>query len=238
VLASALPWHETGRPTSHTPWRSRLDRIDFYDGEDGDVLWLQPRHHRARWTDDQWLAFHEYKEELRDAKREEKRLFASEVHVKRQRHKEIKEERRAAVLLKKQNQQQQKRVLWSLRLKQQPVEVYRICAQCQRKFSVSHGRRKFCSNPCRAQHAKQRAFEKRQRLLSARNENYIQARDYRHKPLVAPEIITSKCARCGRLWQMTRKTAETWNCCVGWEWHRNSSGESVGIERTHGRLRV
>ena len=42
--------------------RSPQDEVPFYVGTDGAELAAQPRSHRKRWSDAQWVAFKEYQQ--------------------------------------------------------------------------------------------------------------------------------------------------------------------------------
>lgn len=55
----------------------------FYAGDDGEELAVQPHHHRKRWSESQWLAFHEYSVERAKAqKADRKAVLATQWVVK------------------------------------------------------------------------------------------------------------------------------------------------------------
>ena len=41
--------------------RATKEPVPFYEGTDGAELARQPRSHRRRWTDNQWMAFEEHR---------------------------------------------------------------------------------------------------------------------------------------------------------------------------------
>lgn len=50
-------------PTDRNPAKQQkrvAHKLPFYTGHDGATLVQQPRHHRRRWTDAQWLAYREH----------------------------------------------------------------------------------------------------------------------------------------------------------------------------------
>ena len=81
----SLPTHEVTDPV---PLEARLVSkrtarkvMPVYDGNDGAMLATQPRHHRRRWTDEQWGAFEEHRR-LEDDESKGASPLASVVVVK------------------------------------------------------------------------------------------------------------------------------------------------------------
>jgi hypothetical protein len=62
---------DRAKHTLHTD-KSVRKPIHFYAGADGDELILQPRYHRKRWSDEQWVAYRERVKELEDEKETQK----------------------------------------------------------------------------------------------------------------------------------------------------------------------
>ena len=91
------PWSILG--ANVTPKRAQAVSRPFYKGEDGDELALQPSHHRKRWTESQWLAFHEYVAERARVQKADKAVFATQWVVKRSRRHKPKPKQKAPRLL-------------------------------------------------------------------------------------------------------------------------------------------
>lgn len=64
-ISVPLPTHEVTDPVPinarQTGKRTTKEAVPFYEGTDGEELARQPRSHRRRWTDNQWIAFEEHR---------------------------------------------------------------------------------------------------------------------------------------------------------------------------------
>ncbi len=76
-----LPTHEVTEavPIDARRLRRRQDERPFYAGTDGAELAAQPRGHRKHWSDDQWIAFKEYRTLEAELAREDQPVAAAVV---------------------------------------------------------------------------------------------------------------------------------------------------------------
>ena len=76
-----LPTHEVtdAVPIGANRRRTVKEPIRIYGGTDGAELAVQPRAHRKRWTDEQWVAFGEFRQLESDLAREDEPVAAAMV---------------------------------------------------------------------------------------------------------------------------------------------------------------
>ncbi len=76
-----LPTHEVTEavPIDANRRRAVKDPVPIYGGTDGAELASQPRAHRKRWTDEQWIAFGEFRHLESELAREDEPVAAAMV---------------------------------------------------------------------------------------------------------------------------------------------------------------